>query len=116
MMDWLALVTAFGFGSIVSVLIQAVLSQRGQRVLRDFEERKAAYIGFWEAIRRQDRKFDEGSKIDLGHWIVRCELVAPVSVREALDYWNNMVPDDAQRPMATAALKESMRKDLGISR
>ena len=114
-MGWLPLITAFGFGSIVSTVVQTILVQRGQKRHRSFDERKAAYIGFWEAIRRQDRKFDEGSEIDLGHWIVRCELVAPTSVRHALDQWNELEPSSTARPDATEKLKQSMRQDLGVS-
>ena len=114
-MEWVPLITAFGIGSIVSTVVQTVLAQRGQKKQRSFDERKAAYIGFWEAIRRQDRKFDEGSKIDLGHWIVRCELVAPASVRQALEKWNELEPGSVDRPDATEKLKHSMRVDLGVA-
>ena len=115
-MEWIPLITAFGIGSIVSTVVQTVLVQRGQKKQRSFDERKAAYIGFWEAIRRQDRKFDEGSKIDLGHWIVRCELVAPTPVRHALDGWNEIEPGSSERPAATEKLKQAMRQDLGVSK
>ena len=115
-MDWLALLTAFGLGSIISALIQVLLTQRGQKTSRDFEERKAAYIGFWESIMRQDLKYDEASLFDVGHWLVRCELVAPESVREKLRHWNELDPGSSERSEATEALKHSMREDLNVSK
>ena len=80
-----------------------------------FEEKKAAYVGFWEAIRLQDRNYDEGSKIDLSHWIVRIELVAPENVRNAIDHWVSVEPGSATRIEATKKLKDSMRMDLDVS-
>jgi|LGVF01.2.fsa_nt_gb hypothetical protein len=115
-MDWLALLTAFGLGSIVSALIQVLLTQRGQKESRDFEERKAAYIGFWESLMRQDLNYNEASLFDVGHWIVRCELVAPKSVREKLRHWSELGPRSSERPAATKALKHSMREDLNVSK
>ena len=115
-MEWVPLITAFGIGSIVSTVVQTVLAQRAQKKQRSFEERKAAYIGLWEAIRRQARKFDKGSEIDLGLWIVRCELVSPNSVRQALKIWGELEPGSEARPEATERLKQSMCRDLGVSR
>jgi len=115
-MDWPTFIAAFGLGSLVSLIAQALLSHMQNVKIRRFEERKSAYIGLWEAFLRQGQQYDEQSKFDVGHWIFRCELVASKAVCDCLDVWNNLDPEQPDRPRATKALKSAMRDDLGIAK
>jgi len=48
----LSILTAFGLGSIVTVLVQALLAHWSRRGERSFREKKAAYPGLPDAYRR----------------------------------------------------------------
>ena len=116
-MDFVSLLSAFGVGAIVSAVIQNFLTTRSQNKRNAFSERKEAYIGLWEAFQRQDiARHTKESEFDVGHWFLRCELVASEKVLENLRDWTTTTPGSDERIAATKLLKAAMRDDLGISK
>ncbi|MGC8202341.1 hypothetical protein ACP2AV_06520 [Aliiroseovarius sp. PTFE2010] len=92
-MNWLSFLTAFGMGSVVTALVQAWLAQRSQKDERSFREKQEAYIGLLVAYRRAAVVgTDEAAKVEatneaaknFAYWQFRCELVAPIAVRQAI--------------------------------
>lgn len=78
------LLTAFGLGTIVTAIVQGWLSRHTQQDERRFREKQAAYIGLLEAYHRAAVEgTDEASKL-FAYWQMRCELVAPAPVRDAI--------------------------------
>lgn len=109
------LLTAFGLGSIVTAFINAWLSRRSQRDERAFREKQTAYVGLLEAYHRAAVEgTDEASKL-FAYWQMRCELVAPESVREAIRRIVATNDDRKGREDADADMKTAMRADLGIT-
>lgn len=112
-MDWLALLTAFGVGSVVSALIQSLLVLRSQNSARSFAERKEAYIGLLEAwVRQENEGISYEAKLDVGHWVLRCELVGSKTVFVELQNWKDCAPGSDRRIASTKSLKAAMRADL----
>jgi len=112
-MEWLPLLGALGIGSILSAVIQWVLVTRNQNKRDSYKERKEAYIGLIEAwVRQENHNFDDISYRDVGHWTLRCELVASNFVFDALEQWQGAEPGSEKRIAATNHLKAMMRNDL----
>ena len=80
---------------------------------RSFQERKEAYIGLLESwVRQENDNFSETSLFDVGHWVLRAELVASAKVFSLLKMWQETVPGSMERKQTTDALKAAMRQDL----
>jgi len=109
----MALLTAFGVGSIVTVLVQYVLANRSSAKRRTYDERKEAYIGLAEAWVKQEQEGVSGQNmLDVGHWVLRCQFVAPPEMLPLLKKWAASEPGSLERIEATDQLKAAMRNDL----
>lgn len=110
------LLTAFGLGSIVTALVQAWLARRSQEDERSFREKQAAYVGLLEAYHRAAvERTDEAAKA-FAYWQMRCELVAPEPVLDAIRRIVETNDDRTGRDIAHTDLKKSMRADLRITK
>ena len=115
-MSILPLLTAFGLGSVITVLIQAVVAQHVQKSARSFEERKAAYIGLLEAYQRAAVEGTDAAAKEFAYWQMRCDLVAPEEVRLAISKIVDTNDDRPGRASAHENLKSALRADLGIGK
>lgn len=116
MKELVPLLTAFGLGSIVTALIQAWLGQRSKEDERRFQEKQKAYVGLLEAYHRAAvERTDEAAKA-FAYWQMRCELVGPEPVRDAIRRIVETNDDRTGREEAHETLKNVMRADLGITR
>lgn len=116
MAQLIPLLTAFGLGSVVTALIQSWLAHRSKRDDRSFHEKQTAYVGLLEAYHRAAVEgTDETSKL-FAYWQMRCELVAPETVRNAIRRIVETNDDRAARQKADQDMKEAMRADLGITK
>ncbi len=112
-MDWVSYLTVFGAGSLLTALVQIILNNRAISRRRQYDERKEAYIGLLEAwVRQENESFTDESSRDVGHWVLRSELVASAPVFDFLQKWKNTEPGSAERIDATDCLKQAMRDDL----
>jgi hypothetical protein len=116
MIQIIPLLTAFGLGSIVTVLIQSWLTQRQKEDERAFREKQAAYVGLLEAYHRAAIEGTDEAAKAFAYWQMRCELVAPASVRDAIRRIVETNEDRPARLTADLAMKEAMRADLGITK
>ncbi|MDJ0920182.1 MAG: hypothetical protein QNI84_03580 [Henriciella sp.] len=112
----LPLLTAFGLGSIITAFIQSWLQNRSQTRKRNFEERKAAYIGLLEAYHEAAVSRSDKAAKNFAYWQMRCDLVAPPLVREAVAKIVETNDDVAARYEAHDRLKAALRDDLGVSK
>ena len=115
-MGWLPLITAFGFGSIVSTVVQTFLVQRGQKKHRSFDERKTAYIGLLESYHRAAVENSDAAGKEFAFWQMRCEIVGPHSIRKAIVDIVATNDSPRERAIAHENLKDAMRQDLGVSK
>ncbi len=111
----LSLITAFGLGSIITVVVQSLLSRRTEERQRSFEERKAAYIGLLEAYHRAGVEGTEAAGKEFAYWQMRCELVSPKVVRDAIRRIVETNDDPKSRYVAHQELEKALRNDLGVS-
>ena len=111
-----ALLTAFGLGSVITVLIKAAIAYYAANRERSFSERKAAYIGLLEAYHRAAIEGTEEAGKNFAYWQMRCELVAPANVRHAIAEIVSTNDDRIAREQAHEALKSALRLDLRITR
>lgn len=109
------LLTAFGLGSIATTLIQSWLTQRSKRDDRRFQEKQTAYIGLLEAYHRAALEGTDETSKAFAYWQMRCELVAPASVRDAIRRIVETNDDRPERIKADRDMKEAMRADLDIT-
>lgn len=116
-MEWIAtLLVAFGLGSVVTALVQSGLTNRTKRLDRQFAEKQIAYVGLLEAYHQAAAEgTDEGSKA-FAYWEMRCELVAPEAVRNAIRRVAETNDDPGARLQADRDLKAAMRADLAIEK
>ncbi|MGR3761880.1 hypothetical protein ACUXV3_17375 [Roseobacteraceae bacterium NS-SX3] len=97
----------------MTAIVQSWLSLRTQTKARSHMERKEAYIGLLEAwVRQENANFSEASLLDVGHWVLRAELVASANVFSLLKQWQETLPGSNERKQITDALKAAMRQDL----
>lgn len=114
--DLIPLLTAFGLGSIVSVLIQTWLQRRGKIDDRNFSEKKEACIGLLEAYHKAAVEPSEAASKNFAYWQMRCELVAPEKVRLAIEDTVSTSDDVGKRYVAHSKLKSALRRDLSVFR
>jgi len=112
----ISLLTAFGLGSIFTALVQAWLSRRSQEDERRFREKQAAYIGLLEAYHRAAIEGTDEAAKAFAYWQMRCELVAPEPVRDAIRRIVETNDDRIGRDIAHSDLKASIRTDLRITK
>jgi len=109
----LAIVTAFGLGSILTSFVSWFVSNRSIIKQRKYDERKEAYVGLLESwIKQEKDHFSANSGLDVGHWLLRAQLVASENVFLLLKNWENSVPGADDRIEVTNKLKSAMRDDL----
>ena len=116
MNDILPLLTAVGIGSLITALVQWWLNQRAKDDERRFNEKQKAYVGLLEAYHRAAVEGTDEAAKAFAYWQMRCELVAPAPVREAISRIVATNDDKAGRSIAHEALKMAMRTDLGITK
>lgn len=115
-MDFIALLTAFGFGSITTAFVQSWLSKKSQNDERRFREKQMAYTGLLEAYHRAAvERTDEAAK-HFAYWQMRCELVAPEPVRKSIQEIVDTNDNPTARAKAHEELKSAFRLDLGIEK
>jgi hypothetical protein len=108
-------ISAFGLGAVITAIIQAWLTHRGEISKRAFQEKKECYIGLLEAYHRAAVENTDQAAKNFAYWQMRCELVAPEQVRKAIQEIVNTNDNRDQRGVAHENLKRALRKDLGIS-
>ena len=105
-------------GSLLTTLVQAMVTRNVALENRRFQEKKEAYIGFLEAFTTSEIDQTAATAIKSGHWINRCELVASPEVVALLQRIRETNPSEGQvhpdRPKVMEALKVAMRVDLDI--
>jgi hypothetical protein len=114
--DILSLLTAFGLGSVVSVFVQSYLARKSELDERSFQERQAAYVGLLEAYHRAAVDNTEEAAKNFAFWQMRCDLVAPVAVRSAIEQIIETNDDREARVKAHDKLKAALRTNLGIAK
>ncbi|WP_417486418.1 hypothetical protein [Maricaulis sp.] len=115
-MDVIALLTAFGLGSIVTTLVQTYLTRKSALDDPNYEERKQAYVGLLEAYHRAAVENSKEAGKEFAYWQMRCELVSPQPVRNAIQAIIETNERRAERQVAHEALKNVLRADLGVVR
>ncbi len=112
----ISLLTAFGLGTVIAALIQSWLSRKSQNEDRRFKEKQSAYIGLLEAYRRAAiERTDEAGK-HFAYWQMRCALVAPKPVRDAIQRVKDTNDDISGRASANEQMEAAMRSDLGVTK
>ena len=109
-----SLIAAFGLGSLLTAFVQFWLTHRAQLDARNFEERKLAYIGLLEAYHRAAVEGTDATAKAFAYWQMRCELVAPLEVRTAIEQIVSTNDDMDARYIAHERLKDALRSDLGV--
>jgi hypothetical protein len=113
-MSFIQFISAFGFGAVVTAIIQAWLTRRIEVSKRDFQEKKECYVGLLEAYHRAAiEKSDEASK-NFAYWQMRCELVSPKEVRQAIQAIIDTNENPQARNIAHENLKKQLRIDIGV--
>ena len=95
--------------------IQSWIKRREWLETRNFRERKEAYIGLLEAYYKAAVEKTDTAAKEFGYWQMRCELVAPETVRDAVTKIVESNDDPGERYKAHELLKTVMRHDLGVS-
>lgn len=115
-MNMVSLLTAFGIGSVITALVQSWLSRRYQTDERRFREKQQAYVGLLEAYHRAAVEMSDKAAKEFAYWQMRCSLVAPLSVRAAIQRVIDTNDDKQGRALAHQKMEEEMRRDLGVEK
>ncbi len=107
--------TAFGIGSITTALIQHWFTTRAKKDARSFAERKEAYVGLLQAYHRAAVENTDAAAKEFAYWHMRCDLVAPLNVRTAIQSIIETNESMTARSRAHEQLQSALRSDLSIS-
>jgi hypothetical protein len=113
----ISILTAVGFGSILTALIQYGLERKRQDRRLLFEARKVTYGKVLRALRTRSTDDDT---IDLHGELAEATLLAGRSLREKLVKAANAFPDHweivygADKSAALRDIERAMKKELGI--
>ena len=113
--DVFRLLAGFGLGSIVTAFVQAWMTRTARNEGRSFDERKTAYVGLLEAYHKAAVERTEAAAKQFAYWQVRCDLVAPQSVRDAVVQIVATNDDREGSVAAKDALTKAKRAELGIA-
>lgn len=117
-MDFIQFISAAGLGGIVgsllTVFVQSWLSNKQYIANRNFQEKKEAYTGLLEAYHKAAVEGTDTAAKNFAYWQMRCELVSPQNVRGSIQKIVDTNDDKSGRYVAHEALKDVMRKDLGV--
>lgn len=113
-MNFIALFSAFGIGSVVTALVQALVASKSKHSDRKFAEKKEAFVGILEAYHRAAVEGTDAAAKDFAYWQMRCELVASRVVRDAIEDIVRTNEDPVRRQLAHEELKDALRRDLGV--
>lgn len=114
----MTLLAGLGLGSVITNLIQHLLTRRSKVEDTRFVERKEAFINLLAAIAELDKLLGDSTNEVEVHYALcaaRVKLVASKGVLKILDTWRDYEPDSAERNEAVNSLIEEMRRDLGVS-
>jgi len=111
----ISLIAAAGLGSIFTTFIQGRLISRRDNEKRKFEEKKEAYVGLLRSFHDAAVERSDKASKEFAFWQLRCELVSPSIVREAIQGIVNTNEDPSARSIAYDKLKDALRDDLGIT-
>jgi len=115
-MEIIPLIAAFGSGAIISSIIQVWSAGRVENLKRIFQEKKECYVGLLEAYHRAAVEKTEEAAKNFGYWQMRCELVAPLEVRKAIQEIVDSNDDLQRREFAHENLKNALRKDMAVAK
>jgi len=107
--------SAFGFGAIITALVQSWLSYKSDIAKRNFQEKKEAYIGLLDAYHKAAVENSNVAAKNFAFWQMRCDLVAPKKVRDAIQEIVDTNDDKEKRYIAHEKLKNVLRKDLSVN-
>lgn len=113
--EWLGpLVGGLGLGSILTSLIQGLISQKTERRKNALNEKKEAYIGLLSAYRNLAISYSNEKAKDYAYWLARATLVGAPEVIVAGQSIIDTAPGSEERANAQNNLFKTMRDDLGI--
>jgi len=111
---FLSLFAAAGLGSVLTVLVQHNLEINKERREKSFNEKKEAYVGLLRSLHDAAVEPSDKASKEYAYWQLRCELVSPPIVRQAIQGIVDTNDDPPARSMAYDKLKDALRSDLGI--
>ena len=117
-MDVVQLISAAGIGdiigSVITTLLQSWIANNQRLDDRKFQEKKEAYLGLLDAYRNVATSCTKDSSLDFAYWIMRCNLVSPSYMKEAITNLENTKSGSVERAKALETLANSMSKALDI--
>ncbi|MEQ1931814.1 MAG: hypothetical protein ABL957_14955 [Parvularculaceae bacterium] len=109
---FLSLFTAAGLGSILTVALQSWLESRGRKRERSFNEKKEAYVGLLDALRKVNIDATLANRKECGYWLARMRLIAPLPLVSAADAFASLSDGKTDAKSEFDALVQGMRSDL----
>jgi hypothetical protein len=82
---------------------------------RNFQEKKESYVGLLQAYHRAAVEGTDEAAKEFAYWQMRCELVAPENVRNAIQAIVDTNDDRVARDLAHERLKAALRNDIGVA-
>lgn len=113
-MDVIQLITAAGLGGIIVSFLTSWLADRSAVKIRNFQEKKEAYVGLLEAFHKAAVYRTEETAKNFAYWQIRCAVIAPKMIRDAVQKIVDTNDDSSERHIALEKLMEVIRKDLGV--
>jgi hypothetical protein len=115
MMEWLLpLIGGLGIGSLLSAIVNQLLSNKMKLKGRLYEEKRETYLGLIEALRNCDIHPSRENAKAYGAWHVRCKLFGSDEVvkssQRLIDTCNDVHGDAPARVYED--LFEAMRRDI----
>ena len=110
----IALIGGLGIGSGLTSALSFYLNSRMDKATKQFEEKKAAYLGLLESLHKAAVEPSNSNAKNYGFWSARISLVGSPEVVINATLLPTHEPDSASRIKIFDALLNAMRADLKI--
>ncbi|MCA1990254.1 MAG: hypothetical protein LDL07_14115 [Desulfarculus sp.] len=115
--EWIGpLVGGLGLGSILTSLVQGIISKKTEQRKYALNEKKEAYVGLLSAYRDLAISHSSEKAKEFAYWRARLTLVGSPEVINAVDEIMESGSGSPERSSAQHNLFKTMRDDLGVDK
>ncbi len=111
-MDALSILSAVGFGALLTIPLQYYFNERAKRKTMLFQEKKEAFVGLLTAYRSAAVEPTEKTAKEFAYWQIRCELICSQKTKNAIQSIVDTNDDRDARKIALENMKLCFSEEL----
>lgn len=111
-MDALSILSAVGFGALLTIPLQYYFNERAKRKTMLFQEKKEAFVGLLTAYHSAAVEPTEKTAKEFAYWQIRCELICSQRTKNAIKNIIDTNDDRDARQIAHEEMKRCLSEEL----